>query len=175
MIIFVEDTNLLELTALFNNETNSLDLNNKPNVVFNLSSTSNMGVRLNIVPPYTIDVFDERQFDIIYANYLLSNNDAFISYMQTVYNSYLGFNVFILVGTDSFGGRERITESFMKFLQQRYNIIPRYVQSINDIPDYYEEEPIYVDGLFNLDQDKERFIYLTASVPQLEEEMSKYE
>lgn len=73
------------------------------------------------------------------------------------------------------GGRQRITESFMKFIQQRYDIIPRYVQSFDDIPDYYEEDDIHVNGLFNLDADKEKYIYLTTSVQQLEEEMRQYE
>lgn len=175
MIIFVEDTNLLELTALFNNETNSFYLNNKPNLVYNFSSTSNMGVRLNIIPPYTMDVFDERMFDVSYANYLLNDNNAFINYMQMIYNNYLGYNIFIIVGIDSFGGRERITESLMKFIQQRYDIIPRYVQSLADIPDYYEEDIIHLNGLFNLDMDKERYIYLTVSMEQLEEEMKQNE
>lgn len=175
MIIFVEDTNLLELASLFNNQTNSFDLNNKPNIVFNLSSVSDMGVRLNIMPPYLMNVFDGRQFDMSYANFLLNNNNAFASYMQIIYNNYLGFNVFIIVGTDSMGGRQRITESFMKFIQQRYDIIPRYVQSFDDIPDYYEEDDIHVNGLFNLDADKEKYIYLTTSVQQLEEEMRQYE
>lgn len=175
MIIFVEDTNIQELTALFNNETNSFDLNNKPNIVYNLSSTSMMGIKVGaIVPPYTsVDVYDDKTFDIQYANYLLNDNNAFITYMQMIYNHYLGYNIFIIVGTA--GYRERITASFMKFIQQRYAIIPRYIQSFEDIPDYYEEDMIYVDGIFNMDNDKERYIYLTSSLEQLKEEMDNYE
>lgn len=175
MIIFVEDTNISELTSLFDGSTNSFSLNNKPNLVYNLSSSYIMGIKVDINPPYTTDVFDERTFDIQYANYLLNDNNAFIGLMQMIYNNYLGFNIFILVGVDSFGGRERVTESLMKFIQQRYSLIPRYISSFEDIPDYYEEDMIYVDGLFNLDIDKERYIYLTTSTESLVEEMNKYE
>ena len=170
MIIFVEDTNIEELTELFNGQTNSFDLNNKPNVIFNVSSLYNMGIKVDLTPPPI--PMEERQYDQIYAQWILGNNDKFINFFQMIYNNYLGFNVFILVGIDMFGGREKMTESLMKLIQQRYSMIPRYIATFEDIPDYYEEDFIYVDGLYNIDADKERYIYLTSSVDQLQEEMN---
>lgn len=169
MIIFVEDTNISELRSLFNGETNSFDLDNNPNVIFNISSLYNMGLKVDLAPPPVH--MEERQYDQMYAQWILGNNDKFINFFQMIYNYYLGFNVFILVGTDIYGARERMTESLMKLIQQRYSIIPRYIATFDDVPDYYEDDFIYVDGLFNLDNDKERYIYLTSSIEQLQEEM----
>lgn len=172
MIIFVEDTNLLELMPLFRQDTNSFDLNNKPNVVYNLSSLSYMGVKLEyLTPPYNIltTVRADREFDIAYAQYILNNDAVFADMFKLIHANYLGYNVFILVGGDE--ARQLITESLMKFINQRYTLIPRYFATIDDIPDYYDEDHIYVDGIYNMDADRERYVYITTSIQQLEEEM----
>ena len=59
----------------------------------------------------------------------------------------------------------------MKFISQRYTLIPRYFATIDDIPDYYDEDHIYVDGIYNMDADRERYVYITTTIEQLEEEM----
>lgn len=174
MIIFVEDTNVQELVSLFNGETNSFDLNNKPNTVFNISSLYGLGVKVDLTPPYTANI-DDRTFDAIYAQHILGNDGYFKNFFQMIYANYLGFNVFILVGTDSFDGRQKMTESLMKLIQQRYCMIPRYIQTFEDIPNYYEEDKIFVDGMFNMDMDKERYIYLTANVEALRAEIESYD
>lgn len=172
MIIFVEDTNLMELMPLFRQETNSFDLNNKPNVVYNLSSLSYMGVKLDyLTPPYNIltTVRADREFDIAYAQYILTNDAVFADMFKLIHANYLGYNVFVLVGGDE--ARQLITESLMKFINQRYTLIPRYFATIDDIPDYYDEDHIYVDGIYNMDADRERYVYITTTIEQLEEEM----
>ena len=174
MIIFVEDTNIQSLATLFNGYTNSFDLNNKPNVVYNVSSLYNLGIKVELTPPFSVDI-DDRMFDAMYANHIFQNNTYFENFFRMIYSNYLGYNVFILVGTDSFEGRQKMTESLMKLIQQRYNIIPKYIQSFEDIPDYYEEDKIFVDGLFNMDMDKERFIYQTVSMEELQREMESYD
>ena len=174
MIIFVEDTNIQSLVSLFNGTTNSFDLNNKPNVVYNVSSLYNLGIRVDLTPPFSVNI-DDRMFDAMYANHILQNNYYFENFFRMIYSNYLGYNVFILVGTDSFEGRQKMTESLMKLIQQRYNMIPKYIQSFEDIPDYYEEDKIFVDGLFNLDMDKERYIYQTVSMEELRKEMESYD
>lgn len=175
MIIFIEDTNIRALQPLFNNETNSFDLNNKPNVVFNISSYCQLGEKLDVTPPYTANIYQfDKDYDIAYANHILSNNLYFVNFFKMIYMNYLGYNVFVLVGTDENESRQKMTESLMKLIQQRYTFIPRYVRDLDDIPDYYDEDKVYVDGLFNLDADKERYLYLTTSMEQLQEEM-KYE
>lgn len=169
MIIFVEDTQIDGLRSLFNGETSSFSLNNKPNIVFNLSSLYNMGIRVDLTPPAT--QVEEREFDIMYANWILGNDTMFVNFFQFMYYNYLGYNVFILVGVDMWEARQTITESLMKLIQQRYQIIPRYIATMEDIPDYYEEDFMYVDGMMNMDSDIERYIYLRSSIDDLEELM----
>lgn len=172
MIIFVEDTNLEELMPMFNQSTNSFCLNNKPNMVFNLSSLSNMGIRLEyLMPPYDIltSIRADREFDISYAQYIMTNDAVFVDMFRLIYTNYLGFNVFVLVGGDE--PRQLITESLMKFINQRYTFVPKYFAVIDDIPDYYEEDDIYVDGIYNMDNDKERYTYLITSAEELEKAM----
>jgi len=174
MIIFVEDCNVQSLTPCFNGELNCFELNNNCNIVFNISSLSNLGEKLNIIPLHTMNVYDDRTFDIEYSMYLLNNNGVFVDFFKPIYYNYLGYNVFILIGEDPNGGRQHITESLMKLYQQRYSVIPKYVSSLEDIPDYYEQEAYTVDGVFNMDMDKERYIYLTTSQEFLSKQMEDY-
>lgn len=142
------------------------DLMNVPydTVVFNLSSLIEGYPVLDILPPFEI-VSNQREFDIIYANFLMG--PKFIETMKLIMCLYYGQNVHVLVSKgDHF---EAITESVSKLIQQRYGYISNFIQDPSDF-DYAVEGEFSLNGLYNLDMDKEKFSYMTVNV---DEELNK--
>ena len=133
--------------------------------IFNLSSTLEEGERLfKLIPPFSADDYkDEKEFDINYANYVLSNDAAFIDLMKIIYLQYENNNdklIYVLVNFDEI--RDIITESLIKLIQQRYGINACIVKEYEDF-DTLEDSEFDINGLYNLDQDKERYVLLINS------------
>lgn len=132
--------------------------------VFNLSSPVEGVPRLELLPPF--QSYDIKQFDIEYYNYIINNDGVFYEFMsKIIMNLYFGINVIILIGKGEV--YEFISESLQKLIQQRYGI-NSYV--INDIEDYemlnIDKTQFSLQGLYNLDKDKERFIELFGRIHQ---------
>lgn len=128
-------------------------------VMYNLSSMREGFISLQaLIPPNTIGRLTDREFDIAYANYIMSNDTLFCIFFQIIYNLYIGKDVFIIVSTEDWS--ENLLESLLKLIQQRYGY---NAVLINTESDYlyaatsmnFGFAPGY--GIFNLDQDKERF------------------
>ena len=137
--------------------------------IYNMSSLLELGIRVNnLYPPLyksdglMMDIYDERMFDQWYADYLMSNNAAFIDMMSIVYDLYNGINVLILIGKNDY--KDIITESFAKFIQQRYGYNSNM---LNDSDDWYymKESSFTIQGIYNLDIDKERFVNMIPINP----------
>lgn len=138
--------------------------------LYNLSSSISRGVRLGaLIPPTTmsgtleqIDLDNEKTFDMMYARYLVENDGAFSQMFSVISNVYLGGSSVILVGDSTY--KNIITESLIKFFQQRYGISP--IKIINEVEDWfsYTEESANFNllGVYNLDIDKERYAYMTT-------------
>ena len=131
-------------------------------VMYNLSSMREGFISLQaLIPPNTIGRLTDREFDIAYANYIMSNDTLFCIFFQIIYNLYIGKDVFIIVSTEDWS--ENLLESLLKLIQQRYGY---NAVLINTEADYlyaatsmnFGFAPGY--GIFNLDQDKERFTTL---------------
>jgi hypothetical protein len=132
-------------------------------VMFNLSSLREGYERLNLLPPTTQDYnyYDEKNFDLQYANHILTNESLFLELMKIIYALYEGKDVYILVTRDEFF--DMVTESLIKFIQQRYGYISSVLNEPSDI-DYVDREASFsIQGVFNLDQDKERLSYHIGS------------
>ena len=131
-------------------------------VMYNLSSMREGFISLqSLIPPNTIGRLTDREFDIAYANYIMSNDTLFCIFFQIVYNLYIGKDVFIIVSTEDWS--ENLLESLLKLIQQRYgynavliNTEADYLYAVTSMN--FEFAPGY--GIFNLDQDKERFTTL---------------
>lgn len=130
--------------------------------LYNLSSMREGYTRLStLIPPNELGRFTDRDFDIVYANYIMNNDQVFCEFFQIVYNLYLGYDVFILACNENWS--ENILESLLKLIQQRYgyNAVrissdEDYIYAVNNsVSDF---APGY--GIYNLDQDKERFVHL---------------
>ena len=131
-------------------------------VMYNLSSMREGFISLQaLIPPNTIGRLTDREFDIAYANYIMSNDTLFCIFFQIIYNLYIGKDVFIIVSTEDWS--ENLLESLLKLIQQRYgyngvliNTEADYLYAATSMN--FGFAPGY--GIYNLDQDKERFTTL---------------
>lgn len=136
-----------------------------PGIVFNLTSYKEGFNRLNLlVPPNELGYFTDRNFDIAYMNYIMGNDVVFCQFFWIIYNLYIGNDVFIIANPADWS--ENILESLLKLIQQRYGYNAVKIDSDKDYiyaMNYFNPgfAPNY--GIYNLDQDKERFSYLMES------------
>lgn len=128
-------------------------------VVYNLTSMKEGFVRLaTLIPPNEFGRFTDRDFDILYADYIMGNDIIFCEFFQIIYNLYIGNDVFIIA--DDADWSENILESLLKLIQQRYGYNAVLITSDEDY--IYAKNNCYSDfapgyGLYNLDIDKDRF------------------
>lgn len=131
--------------------------------ILNLSSYKEGIEKLNLLPPTngTLPFKDEKEFDIAYANYIMSNDFTFMELMKIIIPIYEGKDVYIVVSRSPYF--DMITESLTKFIQVRYSIISQYVYDFNDL-EFIDMDLSFanIQGLYNLDVDKERFSRLIA-------------
>lgn len=125
-------------------------------IIFNLSSLLEGFERINILPPFKLDRYD-RDFDIMYANYILENDNIFYEFMKIIMSLYSDLDTLILVNKEEL--YEYVNESLVKFIQQRYGIVANMI-NVKEDWEYVQESGFSLQGLFNLDKDKERFIYI---------------
>lgn len=128
--------------------------------IYNLTSMAEEFCTLpSLIPPNNLPRSTERDFDIAYAQYIFSVEQAFIEFFCIIYNLYIGIDVFLVVDQDQ-EWTENILESLLKLIQQRYGYVAVMVLDDND---YIWTKNNGVGnfapgfGLYNLDQDKERF------------------
>lgn len=131
-------------------------------VIYNLTSLrEGFNSLYLLIPPNDIGRFTDRDFDIAYANYIMNNDNVFCEFFQIIYNLYIGKDVFIIVSEENWS--ENILESLLKLIQQRYGYNAVRIDSDDDYifaRNNMTFDFAYGYGLYNLDQDKERFTYL---------------
>lgn len=131
--------------------------------IFNLSSLIEGFEVISIIPPFIKQFNDDKQFDMMYAEYLISNENVFYEMMKIIMSIYLGRDVYILVTKDENSIFDIVTESLQKFLQQRYGLISNNINCIEDLEYIRDDSGFSLNGTFNLDQDKARFTYMYYS------------
>ena len=132
--------------------------------VFNLSSLTQAIPRLpGLIPMISSPIYDEKDFDMWYYDYVLNDVTACSSLMMILGTLYNNDDVYVCISDyDNDPFISMINESFMKIIQQRYDI--RYY-IINELSDW-----IYVDkdgcdfrsiqGIQTFDNDKNQFLLL---------------
>lgn len=129
--------------------------------IFNIASLKEGYNRLSLLtPPNHMGYTTDREFDINYMNYIFNNDSVFVEFFMIVYYLYIGKDVYLLYSIEDWS--ENIIESLLKLVQQRYGLNAYCVNSdedytycrLNDNTEFNREW-----GLYNLDQDKERFTY----------------
>lgn len=133
--------------------------------LYNLTSMREGFNRLTyLVPPNSLGHFTDRDFDIAYMQYVLSNDNAFCDLFRIIYNLYIGNDVFILASAEDWS--ENILESLLKLIQQRYGYNAVKITCDDDY--IFAKNNMLTDfapgfGVYNLDQDKYRFSILIES------------
>ena len=105
------------------------------------------------------------EFDIMYGQHVIQNNEAFLQLMMLLVPEYTEPDTLIQVLIDRSEFRDAITESLVKLVQQRYGYNICIVNEIDDFI-YAEESDFSIPGLFALDADLERWRMMMASMGQ---------
>lgn len=147
---------------MYGNSNNIID----SGLVFNLTSLKMGYINLTkLIPPNQLGLFTGRDFDLAYANYLMSNDFIFKEFFDIVWSLYSGKDVYIIISDDDWS--ENLVESLLKLIQQRYGY---NATKINCEEDYWfafnsknlsEFNPSY--GILNLDIDKDRYTMIVES------------
>jgi len=133
--------------------------------VLNFFNTTNLGDRLDKlwVPSIILQAtaLESREFDMLYANYILTEDGAFTAFMEIMMAMYYNDgDVFILTDLSS-PPVVNMCESIIKLIQQRYGYncyMANSVEDVFEIPDSNMSEI----GVQIFMQDKERYVYLTV-------------
>lgn len=133
--------------------------------VFNICSLNEQYPRLRILPPIDFRYLPvqspesaEYEFDMRYAQWILSDQNAFFDLMQIIYSLYQGFDVFLLI-SDTDPSLDAYAQSLFKFIQQRYGYNTTIINSMEDL---FNAEDYQISGLgaINLMDDKERLSFM---------------
>lgn len=130
-------------------------------IILNFTSYIEGYRRLNLIPPNSLGASSEYDFDVLYMQYIMSNDINFVEFFSIINLLYTGNDVYIIVSDDDWS--ETLIESLLKLIQQRYGY---NAVRVNDIEDVIYSEPSEFDnsfGIFNLDEDLERYTYIIKS------------
>lgn len=132
--------------------------------IINMSSAT-IGFTLfdRLMPLVTIDP-ESKDFDLMYMNYLLSDEVAFSQLMMIIYNLYIGVDVLIMIGETDI--KYMVAESLLKFIQQRYGYNGYIINEASDV-EFLNEGSFTIQGLYNLDIDKERYSPILLEMEKL--------
>lgn len=136
-------------------------------IKYNLSSyyvdiplLSNISPSSEYVPESVLNGdFNSPDFDIAYHNHIMTNDAAFVQFMNIVIPVFQSADVMVQILIKQSEYRDAITESIMKLIQQRYGYNSYIVNDIEDFI-YVEESTFNIPGLFTMDQDLRRFHFL---------------
>ena len=163
MVIFLDNKDyLVELAEFADSAGSQLIVLNLTSMYSGLESISNLVTNMGLVTggKPTRDIIGTVEFDIAYANTILTTPEMFGSLMKIVLNSYEGKIVCVLVHRDEF--RDELMESLIKLMQQRYGFASWIMDSLDDLAVF--KEPDYSpDGLLNIEADLKMHDALVAA------------
>jgi len=131
-------------------------------IFLNIGSVYQYAFPLKLLPNFTQDQYDSwqngRNFDIEYANALLTDINKFSDLMKLIYPLYVFSDVAVIV---VYNPRSEwlydTLESISKFIQQRYGITSYLINDLNDF-EFVERSDPNIFGITNLDHDKEVYV-----------------
>lgn len=114
----------------------------------------------------------DAEFDMMYQNYIFTNNIAFDQFMSLIIPVYMNPDVLVQVLITESNLRDIITEALIKLIQARYGYNSYIVKDIEDFL-YVEESTFSIPGLFNISKDLE--IWYGLHMNDIAAEEAKYE
>lgn len=137
--------------------------------VLNFFNPTNLGTRLDRLwaPDIILQTcpLESVEFDRSYANYILTNDDAFQDFMEILMSMYYNEDVFILTDLDS-PPVVSMCESIIKLIQQRYGYNCYIANCLEDIVNMPESEMSEIGNRIFM-QDKERYAFLSVDAHKL--------
>lgn len=141
-------------------------------LVFNLASMREGYPRLvELIPPNQIGRLEGRDFDMYYADYLMSYEPAFYKMFGLVLELFQSHDIYLII--NEFDWCDNLIQSLFKFIQSRYGYDGVRINNFEDYL-YYKNNAIFKFnpefGLYNFDLDKERWSMDTAMSGRLSQE-----
>ena len=128
---------------------------------------SNMFPPRQMIEYFRGEAMESPEFDKNYAQYLIMENSAFISFMDIILGQYFYNNSFVLYD-DRSPMIENLVDSISKLIQCRYGINVKNVHEEIDMQFLGDDEPMSQEGHHMFMQDKERYTVLTTNLKTLE-------
>ena len=147
MLLVMEPKTLQNLSRVYNTLDNRL-------VVLNLNANVQCYTRLNLMPPLGMNT-SSMEFDTQYVNLLLSDSNYFMQFMYIMNYLKNGCDVVLLIYNED-TVFNAITETLVKFIQQRYGY---NYQFLNDVEDFnqWDQSSFTAPGIIQFDQDYLRY------------------
>lgn len=147
MLLVMEPKTLQNLSRVYNTLDNRL-------VVLNLNANVQCYTRLNLMPPLGMNT-SSMEFDTQYINLLLSDLNYFMQFMYIMNYLKNGCDVVLLIYNED-TVFNAITETLVKFIQQRYGY---NYQFLNDVEDFnqWDQSSFTAPGIIQFDQDYLRY------------------
>lgn len=123
-------------------------------IVLNLNANVQCYTRLNLMPPLGMNT-SSMEFDTQYINLLLSDPNYFMQFMYIMNYLKNGCDVVLLIYNED-TVFNAITETLVKFIQQRYGY---NYQFLNDVEDFnqWDQSSFTAPGIIQFDQDYLRY------------------
>lgn len=147
MLLVMEPKTLQNLSRVLYTLDNRL-------VVLNLNANVQCYTRLNLMPPLGMST-SSMEFDTQYVNLLLSDPNYFMQFMHIMNYLKNGYDVVLLIYNED-TVFNAITETLVKFIQQRYGY---NYQFLNDVEDFnqWDQSSFTAPGIIQFDQDYLRY------------------
>lgn len=135
-------------------ELQRIGLLNESTVVFNLNSNSNVFQPIYLMPPREM-LMSSHEFDQQYISLILTNDTYFMEFMKIINLLKDGKDVFILTYNEE-STFNPISETLLKFIQQRYGYDYQEVHSVSDY-NPYDPSGFTTPGILQFDDDFRRY------------------
>lgn len=149
------------------------DMNEQKWWVYNFMCLTNIGRYVNdMFPPKQMLEFfrnadmGSSEFDTHYANYILSEENAFVAFMDVMMGQYYGGNAFVLYDDNS-PLVENLVDSISKLIELRYGLVPKIVHDEMDLMFLDDDSGMSPQGYEVFMMDKERYTMLVTDPQEL--------
>lgn len=133
-------------------------------MIFSINSLNESIPVLHLIPPPQLGYLSNYDFDVAYYNWVINDNAAFQQFFTIVNYLYSGLDVLLVFSNDLWS--ENLAETILKIIQERYGYNGVLITCFDD---YIQANHMDFNfnrewGLYNLDQDKQRFAYQNEAI-----------
>lgn len=127
-------------------------------IVYNLSALTEFYPRIYLLPPNSLGISYDYQFDVNYMNWIINTDQIFVEFMKIISALYNGMDVYLIISPEDWS--ENIADSLMKLIQDRYGVVGVRLTDFEDYK-YANDNDFSEVGLINVISDMERYSMIT--------------